>query len=97
MKVELRLEPPVLWRLTEMAERRGMRLSEFAVDVLERQLPSMPKRQVQAQETRDRVIALHGEGFTDKEIAAQVGRVQGHVAQLRAGAGLKANRERRSV
>lgn len=97
MEVKLRLEPRVLWRLTEMAERRGMRLSEFAVDVLERQLPRASGRQVQAQETRDRVLALHGEGFTDKEIAAQVGRVEEHVARLRRVAGLSPNKERRSA
>lgn len=97
MNVTVRLDPQVLWKLTEKANRRGMTLKEFAADVLEQQLPKAQKRQAAARATEERIRVLHGEGFTDAEMAAQVDRVQEHVARLRRSMGLKANRKRKEA
>lgn len=97
MVVKLNLDPKLVWRLEDEAEAAGMDLSEYAGLLLQgaRVAKSSHSTRVEAgAETRRRIGDLHAKGFTDAEIAAEVDRVQEHVARLRRGLGLKPNRSK---
>ncbi len=96
MIVKLDLDPKLVWRAETAAEREGKTLSQYLSGIL-REPETVRHGRVPepvSERTRLEVIRLHGEGFTDTEIALQVGRVREHVARLRRGAGLKPNEGR---
>lgn len=95
MNVNVRLDPKLVWVLTDKAEEKGLTLPEFLGELAARAVPRPSAKSIAAEHTRNEVARLHGEGFTDAEIAARVGRVQEHVARVRRGMGLKPNRRRK--
>ena len=88
----LDLHPKVEWRLQDLAERAGISVEEVISDAV---MPKEHHLSASGEHTRVEVVRLHGLGLTDEEIAAQVDRVQGHVARLRRAAGLKPNKRKK--
>lgn len=96
MILKIELDPKLVWRLDEVAERRGVSAAELAAEVVEKAFVQRPSKLALAGErTRAEVARLHAEGLTDVEIAERIGRVQEHVARTRRVLGLKPNRRRR--
>lgn len=97
MEVKVRLSPKAVWRLEDEAESAGMNLSEYAGLLLQGAHVARGSHSTKVEagaETRRRIAELHADGLTDAEIAAEVDRVQEHVARLRRGLGLKPNKRR---
>lgn len=93
MIVKLDLDPKLVWRLDTEAERQGMKLQDYLVGlaIKERDRKSvMPMT-----ERQERIVELHGEGFTDVEIAEQLGCVRAYVTQIRGRFGLESNGSKR--
>lgn len=103
MEVKLRLDPKVVWRLSEIAEARNVRIEQVVEQLLEFQNSGHKGKvsSAQSEETRKRIVELHAEGRTDSEIGMRIDRVPAHVARVRRGLGLTANkktaRERKSA
>lgn len=93
MLVKLRLNPKLVWELSDQADRAGLTLSELVALRLSPEPVEVPERGW-SELTRERVAHFHGQGFTDEEIAARIGRVVGHVARVRRGLGLKINKRK---
>jgi hypothetical protein len=89
--VKLDLDPKLVWRLEESAERAGLSVSQMLAQAFQ---PKVSAVSVAAERTRSEVIRLHSEGLADEEIAVRVDRVKEHVARLRRAAGLKPNRRK---
>lgn len=93
MIVKLDLDPRVVWRLSEIAERRGVTESVVVAELV----GTRPRtaRQDAGEVTRKKVIELHAAGLSDREIALSVGRVVEHVSRVRKAAGLPRNGEKK--
>ncbi len=97
MIVKLDLDPKLVWRLEEAAERDGVTMSDYAIQVLcgDRAVRQPHAKRVAAGvETQRKIAELHAQGLTDAEIADRVERVQGHVARLRRRLGLAPHRRK---
>lgn len=88
--MKLDLHPKVVWAMDELAEKRGVSVADLVTEAV---LPKMRKPSLVGEKTRADVVRLHGEGLTDIQIAARLGRVPEHVARLRRAAGLKPNKK----
>jgi hypothetical protein len=84
MRVTVDMDPRDVWRLQERAEREGVTPGEVLRDEL------APRRS--ALEFHDRVRARVRAGMCDADIAEELGRAPGTIAEVRRGLGLKANR-----
>ena len=99
MDVKWRLDPKVVWRLSEIAEVRGVRVEQVVESLLDFQ-NSGHKGKVsadQSRETRRLIREHHGDGLTDSQIGMRIDRVPAHVARVRRELGLVANKKRKSV
>jgi DNA-directed RNA polymerase specialized sigma24 family protein len=91
LKVDL--DPKLIWRLGELAEKNSVTVDQLVAGVLVNRLqlrratPRRPERQA-------RIVELHGEGFTDVEIAERLECVREYVVQIRRRHGLKPNRKK---
>ena len=96
MILKVDLDPKLIWRLGEVAEKNGVTVDQIVAGLLVNRLqqrrvtPRKPERQA-------RIVELHGEGFTDVEIAEQLECVREYVVQIRRRHGLKPNRKKVSV
>lgn len=96
MEVKIKLDPKLVWQLSEEAEQIGSTPSRIIGGILTARYalePVMPQS-VALMHTRHAVAHLHAEGFSDEEIAVRVDRVVGHVARVRRELGLKPNRRK---
>ena len=84
MRVTVDLDPVVVWRIQELAEKRGVTAGVVLRDELARSQHGL--------EVRDLVRAKVLAGSCDADIAAVVGATPGWVAKVRRGLGLPANR-----
>ena len=93
MILKVDLDPKLVWKLGEVAEKNGVTVDQLVAGVLvnrlqlRRMTPRKPERQA-------RIVELHGEGFTDVEIAEQLECVREYVVQIRRRHGLKPNRKK---
>lgn len=96
MIVKLELDPKLVWRLEEQAEKAGLTFNEHAAARLEGKRQGLWSTSRAAGEiTKKRVAELHAQGLTDAEISAAIERVIEHVAFVRRNLGLKPNRGQR--
>ncbi|MBL5974824.1 MAG: hypothetical protein D3X82_13950 [Candidatus Leucobacter sulfamidivorax] len=91
MIVRIDLDPKLVWKLTEHAERAGVKLPEYLAGMIALKSPTSLVKRGSRQE---QIIKLHGEGFTDHEIAERLECVRAYVTQIRGRHGLKPNRRR---
>lgn len=95
MQVKLAMDPKLVWKLTDDAEKSGMNLSEYITFLVTLKAPAeKPKR---LSERQKQIIELHGEGFTDEEIAARLECVRGYVTQIRRRFDLAPNKRRKAA
>lgn len=93
MILKVDLDPKLIWRLGEVAEKHSVTVDQLVTGVLvnrlqlRRMTPRKPERQA-------RIVELHGEGFTDMEIAERLECVREYVVQIRRRHGLKPNRKK---
>lgn len=96
MMVKLRLDPKLVWRLEEQAEKAGLTFNEHAAALLEGKRQGLwSTSRAAGALTKQRVAELHAEGLSDSEIAVRVERVIEHVRFVRRNLGLKPNRRRK--
>lgn len=93
--MSIKLDPKLVWRLSGLAEARGVSESVVVADLLQSVVPAdrAGLRTAEGERTKAEVSRLHGLGFSDEQIAVRVGRVREHVASVRRGLGLKMNKE----
>ena len=93
MILKVDIDPKLIWRLGELADKNGVTVDQIVSGVLVNRLqlrkvtPRKPERQT-------RIVELHGEGFTDVEIAERLECVREYVVQIRRRHGLKPNRKK---
>ena len=92
MIVKLELDPKLVWRLEEQAEKGGQSLSQYVADLVTLRSPA-PKLRPGSRAAE--IVRLHGEGWTDVEIAERLECVRAYVTQVRNRHGLKSNRRRK--
>lgn len=92
MLVKLKLDPKDVWRLTDEAEKCGQSLAAYLADLVVLKAPVQPLPRSQRQQD---ILRLHGEGFSDMEIADRLECVRAYVVQVRRRHGLKPNRRQR--
>lgn len=102
MLVKLELDEKRVWRYSDAAEERGMRLGDYLVarlDQLDAEGEAVARGEAMrhsmwatGEQTRKRVAELVAAGWTDAEIAEDIDRVKAHVQRVRRGLGLKPNR-----
>lgn len=83
MKVQLDLDPRLVWRYGEIAETQGVPLSTVVNARLSTGVRGVPLRL--------RVRALVLAGWCDADIAAELHQYPGYIATVRRGEGLPAN------
>lgn len=99
MELKLKLDPKVVWKLSEIAEIRGVRIEQVVESLLSFQ-NSGHKGKVSAdqrRETQRLIRRFHTEGLTDSQIGMRIDRVPAHVARVRRELGLPANKRARAA
>lgn len=94
MEIRLRMDPKLVWKLSDDAESSGMNLSQYISFLAELKGGVKPKRlsyRVQ------QIIKLHSEGLDDGEIAERADCVRAYVTQTRRKHGLASNKQKRKV
>lgn len=91
MIVKVELDPKLVWRLTDEAEKSGMSLPAYLADLVVLKAPTAPVPRSQRQQD---IVRLHAEGLSDVEIAERLECVRAYVVQIRRRHGLKPNRRR---
>lgn len=92
MIVKLELDPKLVWRLEELAEKGGQSLGQYIADLVTLRAPA-PRLRPGSRAAE--ILRLHGEGLTDVEIAERLECVRAYVTQIRNRHGLKPNRGQR--
>lgn len=89
MKVTVDLDPKDVWRIQAAAEKRGVPAGVIVREELAARRTHL--------EFRDRVRSRVLAGMCDADIAADLNRPPGTIAQIRRGMGLKANQRYRKA
>lgn len=83
MRITVDMDPRDVWRIEADAERKGVRPGDVLRDELAKRRSYM--------EFRERVRARVLAGMCDADIAAEFGRSNGSISDIRRGMGLRAN------
>lgn len=93
MILKVDIDPRLISKLEDFAEARGVKPSVLAGHILTQKL-TLRKMTPRKPERQARIVELHGEGFTDAEIAERLECVREYVVQIRRRHGLKPNRKK---
>lgn len=88
MKVTIDVHPRDLWQLTDIAEKQGMKLSEY---MYRNAMSTVKTHLVNRANVEQRLQSLHAQGMHDGEISVELELTRAQVAGLRRKLGLKPN------
>lgn len=88
MKVTVEIHPRDLWKLTEVAEKQGMKLNQF---LYRSAMTALQPKKVEKEPIEVRIASLNAQGMHDGEISVALGLTRAQVATKRRKLGLQAN------